>query len=71
MNSHVSLQVSLGGEGPGAYSALEWSLTSMCPVVHLKSRLARQDTMTYDTFVWIRQFVFNVVHQLLQLGGFT
>lgn len=71
MNTHVGLQIAFGGEGPGAYAALEGSFTRMGPVVHLESRLAGQDSVTNDAFIGVGQLVLNVVHQLLKFGGLT
>ena len=69
MNSHVGFQVAFGSKSPGTNPAFEWPLPGMRSIMHLKSRFARQDPVTNDTFIGIRQFVLDVVHQLLQLSG--
>ena len=71
MNTHVGLQIAFGGEGPGAYAALEGSFTRMGPVVHLESRFAGQDSVTNDAFIGVGQLVLDVVHQLLKFGCLT
>ena len=69
MNAHMGFQVAFGSKSPGTNPAFEWPLPGMRSIMHLKSRFARQDPVTNDTFIGIRQFVLDVVHQLLQLSG--
>ena len=69
MNAHMGFQVAFGSKSPGTNPAFEWPLPGMRSIMHLKSRFARQDPVTNDTFIGIRQFVLDVVHQLFQLSG--
>jgi hypothetical protein len=70
VDAHVRLEVTFGGEGPATDLALEGPLSSVGAVVHLQGTLARQHPMADDALVWVRQFMFDVVYQLLQLGRF-
>ena len=69
MDTHVRFQVSFGSKRPGTNSALEGTFSGMCPVMHLKCRLARQNPMAYDTLIGVGQLVFDVIHQLFEFGS--
>ena len=68
VDAHVGLQVPFGRECPTTNLALERPLARVRPVVHLKSRLAREDSVANDALVRVHQLVFYVVHQLLEFG---
>ncbi len=69
VDSHVRLEVSLGGESASADAALEGALASVGPVVHLQGRLAGEHAVADDALVGVGQLVLDAVDQLLQLGG--
>ena len=66
MVAGVYLEVALSGEGSAAYFAFERPFAGVGPVVHLQGAFARQNSMADDALVGIHQFIFNVIHQLLQ-----
>ena len=51
VNSHVSFQISLGGECSLTNFTLERTLSGMSTVVHLKGGFAGQDSATQETLV--------------------
>lgn len=61
MNSHVCLQVTLGGERASADLTLKRPLTGMRSVMHLQRGLAAEYAMTDYALVRIRHFVLNIV----------
>lgn len=67
VHSHVCLEIALRSERPPTDLTLERPLACVRTVMHLQSALTRQNPMTDHALIWVCQFVFDVVHQLLQL----
>lgn len=51
MDAHVRFQISFGSEGATTYLTLEWTLSGVSPVMHLKRTLARKHSMADDALV--------------------
>lgn len=54
MHTHVSLQVTLGGEHAATQLAVVGSLAGMSAVVHLQGAATAQHALTHDTLVGVR-----------------
>lgn len=63
VHAHVSLQVALSGERSATDFALEGPFASMYSVMHLKSRLAAEDSVTHHTLVRISNLLLNILDQ--------
>lgn len=65
VHSHVRFEIAFGGERSAADLAFERTFTRMRSVVHLESALATEHPVTDNALVRIRQFVLDVVDELL------
>lgn len=70
MHTHVGFEIALGGEGSAADLTAEGSFTGVRSIVHEQSAATGEDLMTDNAFIWICDFILDVVDKLLKLRGF-